>query len=75
MSLSPVAFRPPGDWLKNRKIKKDLGWSPKNDLQSGLRRTVEWYLDHREWTETVLSENYGRERLGLGGMENVKRET
>jgi dTDP-glucose 4,6-dehydratase len=53
------------------KIERELGWTPAERFESGLRRTVRWYLDHREWTENVRSggyltwieDNY-RERLG-----------
>jgi dTDP-glucose 4,6-dehydratase len=47
------------------KIRHELGWRPRHDLESGLRATVQWYLDHREWCEHVQSGRYSRERLGL----------
>jgi dTDP-glucose 4,6-dehydratase len=47
------------------KIRRELGWRPKHDLESGLRATVQWYLDHREWCERVQAGRYNRERLGL----------
>lgn len=40
------------------KIKTELGWSPSVTVQEGLRRTVEWYLTHRDWWEPLLSEEY-----------------
>jgi dTDP-glucose 4,6-dehydratase len=49
------------------KILRELGWKPKHDFQSGLRRTVQWYLDNPRWVERVQSGKYRRERLGLGG--------
>lgn len=45
------------------KITNKLGWKPKENLQSGLKRTVEWYLNNREWVERV-QEQYRGERLG-----------
>ncbi len=36
-----------------RKIGAELGWRPKQSLQSGLLKTVQWYLDHPEWVKTV----------------------
>ncbi len=54
--------------IDSRKIKEELGWTPKFSFESGLRTTIEWYLDHREWCEGVLAENYNRERLGLVGQ-------
>ena len=48
------------------KIRSELGWQPRENFGSGLRRTVQWYLDNRDWIEGVTSGNYRRERLGLG---------
>jgi dTDP-glucose 4,6-dehydratase len=48
------------------KIERELGWAPLEDFESGLRRTVQWYLDHPEWVSRVTSGSYRRERLGLG---------
>ena len=45
------------------KIRHELGWQPAHDFEAGLRRTVQWYLDHRDWCEAV---GHHRERLGLG---------
>jgi dTDP-glucose 4,6-dehydratase len=36
-----------------RKISQELGWRPKQSLQTGLFKTVKWYLDHSEWIEAV----------------------
>jgi dTDP-glucose 4,6-dehydratase len=49
------------------KIERDLGWVPRETLESGLRKTVEWYLENGEWCEAVLSRGYGGERLGIRG--------
>ncbi len=46
------------------KIGRELGWTPKETFETGLRRTVEWYLANTEWCERVSSGAY-RERLGL----------
>jgi dTDP-glucose 4,6-dehydratase len=47
------------------KIRTELGWQPAHDLDSGMRSTVQWYLENRAWCESVQSDNYQRERLGL----------
>ncbi len=47
------------------KARRDLGWQPQQDLASGLRATVEWYLNNARWVERVTSGVYRRERLGL----------
>ena len=46
------------------KIKRELGWTPKQDHESGFRKTVQWYLDNTAWTENILSGDYKLERLG-----------
>jgi dTDP-glucose 4,6-dehydratase len=46
------------------KIRDELGWEPKEDFASGFRKTVKWYLDNKEWTESILSGEYRLERLG-----------
>ena len=43
----------------------DLGWVAQHEFQSGLLATVHWYLDNRQWCESVQSGKYDRERLGL----------
>jgi dTDP-glucose 4,6-dehydratase len=48
------------------KIRRELGWEPQHTFEMGLRETVRWYLEHREWCEQVQSGRYRRERLGLG---------
>ncbi|HUR42272.1 MAG TPA: dTDP-glucose 4,6-dehydratase, partial [Verrucomicrobiae bacterium] len=47
------------------KIRRELGWTPVESFDSGLRKTVQWYLAHRSWCAQVGSRGYGRERLGL----------
>jgi len=48
------------------KIRLELGWSPRHTFDTGLRDTVRWYLDHRDWCEQVQQGRYDRQRLGLG---------
>jgi dTDP-glucose 4,6-dehydratase len=40
-----------------RKIHRELGWSPRHDLTSGLRATVRWYLDHTDWVQAIRQQN------------------
>ena len=47
------------------KIQRELGWRPEHDFDSGMRQTVEWYLDNSPWIRRVTSGAYQRERLGL----------
>jgi dTDP-glucose 4,6-dehydratase len=44
--------------MDTRKIKRELGWEPEESFESGLRKTVRWYLDHAEWTAAVQSGDY-----------------
>ncbi len=46
------------------KIKRELGWTPKQDHTSGFRKTVQWYLDNTAWTQQILDGSYQLERLG-----------
>ncbi|MBL4832104.1 MAG: dTDP-glucose 4,6-dehydratase [Aliivibrio sp.] len=46
------------------KIERELGWTPEETLESGIRNTVEWYLNNRQWWSRVLDGSYSRERLG-----------
>ncbi|HEY7769647.1 dTDP-glucose 4,6-dehydratase [Longimicrobium sp.] len=48
------------------KIARELGWRPRESFESGLRRTVQWYLENAAWCERVLSGAYRMERLGAG---------
>jgi len=47
------------------KIRRQLGWEPREDFQSGLERTVRWYIENQTWVQRVTSGKYRRERLGL----------
>jgi dTDP-glucose 4,6-dehydratase len=48
------------------KIQKTLGWQPLETFDTGLRKTVQWYLDNRDWWQRVRDGRYRGERLGLG---------
>lgn len=48
------------------KIKRELGWVPQETFESGLRKTVEWYLANEHWWQAVLDGSYQGQRLGLG---------
>jgi len=53
--------------IDTTKIRQQLGWRPRENFQSGLERTVRWYLENATWVERVTSGKYRGERLGLGG--------
>ena len=46
------------------KIQRELGWVPQETFASGLRKTVQWYLDNLEWCRHVQDGSYQRQRLG-----------
>lgn len=46
------------------KIERELGWRPQETFESGLRKTVAWYLDNEDWWSRVLDGSYSRDRLG-----------
>lgn len=48
------------------KIQRELGWSPLETFETGIRKTVEWYLNNLEWCHNVQDGSYQRERLGEG---------
>jgi dTDP-glucose 4,6-dehydratase len=63
-----VADRPGHDLryaIDAGKISSDLGWEPRETFESGLRKTVEWYLANRSWWERIRSGVYRGERLGV----------
>ncbi|MBB1126580.1 dTDP-glucose 4,6-dehydratase [Thiospirillum jenense] len=67
-----VADRPGHDRryaIDASKIERELGWSAQETFTSGLRRTVEWYLNNQSWCQQVTQDNYAGQRLG-GGVNN-----
>lgn len=63
-----VTDRPGHDWryaIDASKIEYELGWTPQESFQTGIRKTVQWYLDNIDWCEAVTNNNYNLERLGV----------
>jgi dTDP-glucose 4,6-dehydratase len=52
------------DAIDASKIEKELGWKPEESFETGIRKTVEWYLTNNEWLTHVQDGSYQRERLG-----------
>lgn len=48
------------------KIANDLGWLPEETFESGIEKTIKWYLDNSEWCKHVQDGSYMRERVGTG---------
>jgi dTDP-glucose 4,6-dehydratase len=67
-----VADRPGHDRryaIDASKARSELDWAPRHTLDSGLQRTVAWYVEHRPWCQTVQASTYDRRRLGLNARE------
>ena len=47
------------------KLKRELGWEPRETFDSGIEKTVRWYLDNEPWWRAIQAGQYGGERLGL----------
>jgi dTDP-glucose 4,6-dehydratase len=63
-----VADRPGHDQryaIDAGKIQRELGWRPQETFESGLRKTVQWYLEHKTWCRLACEGRYDRGRLGL----------
>jgi dTDP-glucose 4,6-dehydratase len=47
------------------KVKLDLNWTPKESFATGLKKTVNWYLQNKDWWQAILDGSYQTQRLGL----------
>ena len=64
-----VADRPGHDQryaIDASRIVNELGWKPRETMETGLRKTVQWYLENRPWWQRIRSGIYRGERLGVG---------
>jgi len=52
--------------VDTHKIETELGWKPLESFESGMSKTLQWYLDHQGWVQAVSQGKYQRERLGTG---------
>ncbi len=63
-----VADRPGHDQryaIDASRIRDELGWTPQETFETGLEKTVQWYLDNEAWWRAILDKRYAGERLGL----------
>ena len=51
--------------IDSNKIKKNIGWSPKENFESGILKTVQWYLENLSWSKNIQNGNYKLERIGV----------
>ena len=67
--ITTVADRPGHDRryaINCGKLQSELGWSPQESFETGLEKTVDWYLANRGWCAEITAKKYSRERLGTG---------
>ncbi|MBE9605537.1 dTDP-glucose 4,6-dehydratase [Acetobacteraceae bacterium H6797] len=68
--ITYVADRPGHDMryaIDATKLKNELGWEPKESFETGIRRTVTWYLENEAWWRGIAQRSYAGQRLGLAG--------
>ncbi|MEQ1547077.1 MAG: dTDP-glucose 4,6-dehydratase [Chakrabartia sp.] len=66
--ISFVADRPGHDFryaIDATKLQRDLGWKPQESFESGMEKTIYWYLQNKDWWQAIQSGAYRGERLGL----------
>jgi len=66
--ITYVQDRPGHDFryaIDATKINQELGWSPKESFETGIRKTIDWYLNNREWWQAIQDNTYQQERLGV----------
>lgn len=51
--------------IDSTKIQTELGWKPQETFETGIRKTIKWYLNNQEWCQKVCDGSYRGERLGL----------
>lgn len=69
-----VADRPGHDLryaLDVSKMKREIGWQAQVDLDRGLEKTLFWYVEHRDWVQSVMKKGYALKRQGLGRTKSI----
>ena len=51
--------------IDSSKMSRELNWQPEETFETGLRKTIEWYLTNQTWCQNVQDGSYQRERLGI----------
>ena len=62
-----VKDRPGHDFryaIDSTKLKKEIGWEPKESFETGIRKTIQWYLDNKSWWKDIQNLKYSQKRLG-----------
>ncbi|SVD83079.1 uncharacterized protein METZ01_LOCUS435933, partial [marine metagenome] len=53
--------------IDSTKLQSELNWSPKETFKTGLRKTIEWFLENQNWWRNIQKNTYQQERLGVIG--------
>lgn len=51
--------------IDSSKIQNEIGWKPKEDFESGFKKTIVWYLENTQWVKNIMNKGYQLERIGL----------
>jgi len=73
--ISFVTDRPGHDFryaIDATKIERELGWTPKETFESGIRATVRWYLDNQDWWQPILDQKYQLDRVGTTAAKGAE---
>jgi len=68
VQITHVADRPGHDRryaIDSTKIRREQGWSPREDFDTGIEKTVDWYFARPSWAAEITAKRYARERLGI----------
>ena len=66
--ITYVKDRPGHDFryaINASKIKNKLNWAPKENFESGIKKTIQWYLENKQWWKSIQDSSYQQERLGV----------
>ena len=66
--ISYVADRPGHDFryaIDSSKIRDELSWEPKENFNTGIEKTIQWYLENKAWWKAIQHNTYQQERLGI----------
>ena len=66
MDRAFAEFRPDTIFHLAAKLMNELGWRPRENFETGIRRTVQWYLDNEWWWKPIHEKKYSGQRLGTG---------
>ena len=72
--ISFVTDRPGHDFryaIDPGKIDRDLGWTPRETFESGIEKTVRWYLDNDDWWQPILQRQYALARVGTSSARKA----